>query len=145
MAGLSILEGMREFERIAKEKEVKAISDLQARVDQLSSELAKVVSEKVALEVSKEALEVSELALKKKLAVKEAHLLQLAEGAGDIAAYYSQERAIEMMEEFKAGHHTAWNCEESKKQLEIDFPDGAPGTDLMEIYTKIITSEVVDP
>ena len=53
--------------------------------------------------------------------------------------------AIEMMEEFKAGHHTSWNAEESKKQLEIDFPDTAPGTELMEIYTKIITSEVVDP
>ena len=85
LAGLSILENMREIAKLAKGREVKAMTDLQARIDQLSSELAKVVSEKVALEES-------ELVLKKKVAAKEAHLLQLAEGAGDIAAYYSQER-----------------------------------------------------
>ncbi len=144
MAGLSILEGMREFERIAKEKEVKAVSDLQARVDQVSSELAKVTAEKVALEVSKEALVESERALQEQVAMKGKQLLQLAEGAGDIATYYSQERAIEMMEERQAGHHAAWDVEESRRQLAIDFPGGAPGTDLLDIYSKIIASEVVD-
>ena len=142
LAGLAIVESMRNFEKLAKEREVKAIADLQTRVNELSSDLAKVTADKVALEVEKDE---SERSLQEQVAEKGKQLLQLAEGAGDIATYYSQEKAIEMMEERQAGHDATWNAEESRKQLAIDFPDGPPGTDLMDLYFKIVASDVADP
>ena len=53
LAGLSIVESMRDFEKLAKEREVKVIADLQVRVNELSSDLLKATADKAALEVSK--------------------------------------------------------------------------------------------
>ena len=128
------MEGMRNADKVTKEKDAKAIKDLQAKVEELTSDLKKVSDDRDALEVSKEMLE-------SQVAAKGKQLLQLAEGAGDIATYYSQERAIEMMEERQAGHDTAWNAEESRKQLALDFPGGPPSTNLMDLYFKIVTPE----
>ncbi len=128
------MESMRNIDKVAKEKDAKTIKDLQAKVEELTSDLKKVSDDKDALEVSKEMLE-------SQVAAKEKQLLQLAEGAGDIATYYSQERAIEMMEEHQAGHDTAWNVEESRKQLALDFPGGPPSMSLMDLYLKIVATE----
>ena len=125
------MESMRDIDKLAKEKDAKAMADLHAKVEELTSDLKKVSDDRAALETSKEMLE-------EQVAAKERQLLQLAEGAGDIAAYYSQERAIEMMEEHQAGHNTEWKAEESRKQLALDFPGGPPSTNLMDLYYKIV-------
>ncbi len=122
------------MDKVAKEKDAKAMKDLQAKVEELTSDLKKVSDDKDALKVSKEMLEAQ-------VDAKGKQLLQLAEGAGDIAAFYSQERAIEMMEEHQAGHNTEWNTEESRKQLALDFPGGPPSTNLMDLYFKIIAAD----
>ena len=128
------MESMRDTNRLAREEDAKAMADLKAKVEELTADLKRTSDDKIALETSKEMLE-------SQVAAKEKQLLQLAEGAGDIATYYSQERAIEMMEEHQAGHDTAWNAEESRKQLALDFPGGPPSMSLMDLYLKIVATE----
>ena len=125
---------MRDTNRLAREEDAKVMADLKAKVEELTADLKRTSDDRDALEVSKEMLEAQ-------VDAKGKQLMQLAEGAGDIAVYYSQERAIEMMEERQAGRDTQWNAEESKRQLALDFPGGPPSTNLMDLYYKIIATD----